>query len=547
MSVGKIEDRQIEPSAIKTVIQVFIVPAFGQRDQAAPTILKRLCARDQQAGPIALTVVTDLEEALRGNVKAPVIVLSLPAETAIATTIARGHAPSVAVAAWRQTTLAQLPLLRGHRSRITLLEGCVLDDGAEVLLGRLARRLDLGVLPADESLAGHAFGPKSVDCEEASEVPPMATALARIALAESLETEALVAELDALTFGSQDQSADCNVRLADAAFVAQNALALRADTEQKAVQAALSRAEARAIQATDNLEVLTRERSLLLDQLDQMQHVVTQLQEDSIRFTAVLLDTRVQAAIEQETLHASLTQAEARAIHATANLEILARERTLLIDQLDQMQQVVTQSQQEATGVTAILLETNVQAATEQKALHAALTQAEARALQVTADLEVLARERALLLDQLDQIQQVVKQAQEETASIARVLNDKQGQAIGGVAEGRADHIMRESVLGSEILRLSRELSARKTALETLQASAALQMHERDTNLVISQSALADREQQLAIIRQTLAEKEHALETTEQRLHAVYASRSWRITGPLRRARLAMMKKGRSA
>jgi len=109
--------------------------------------------------------------------------------------------------------------------------------------------------------------------------------------------------------------------------------------------------------------------------------------------------------------------------------------------------------------------------------------------------------------------------------ALAQQLEDARAQAATGIRAAEIEQGAREAVLGNEILRLGMVRSELLDRLETLQSATAQQLAQRDTEMASTREALAD---------------------LRRELDAVYASRSWRVTAPIRRVRLALTPRGRS-
>jgi hypothetical protein len=322
---------------------------------------------------VAVTVVADLTVVLEQTGEAPVVVLHCSAETALTGAMSQGAVPSTALASWRAVMSAQLAVLRRHRRRITLVDVAALSDHrAPGMLDRLARRLGLDVVQTTGPLAR---------VPSMADPSPVVTALALMCLADSPEIQGLLSELDALLLRPSDRSTDDPAvdteGLADAAFAAH-------------------------VELLQDAGRMRAERALLLDHMAEAQ--------------------------------AQLAEARCAA-RAGAGLDTWVRERDLLLDQLDHMQQQMEQVPADAETDLRLLEENR----REPPARHTAVERAR-----------------------------------------------------------------RDVLLGDEILRLSR-----------------------------AECALQDQ----------LAERDAELADTRRELAAVYASRSWRITGPMRMARFAVTKK----
>ena len=148
-----------------------------------------------------------------------------------------------------------------------------------------------------------------------------------------------------------------------------------------------------------------------------------------------------------------------------------------------------------------------------------------ARLPALTAELKTLASERDLLLEQITQMQQALVQSDAGVTALAQQLEDARAQAATGIRAAEIEQGAREAVLGNEILRLGMVRSELLDRLETLQSATAQQLAQRDTEMASTREALAD---------------------LRRELDAVYASRSWRVTAPIRRVRLALTPRGRS-
>ena len=218
-------------------------------------------------------------------------------------------------------------------------------------------------------------------------------------------------------------------------------------------------------------------------------------------------------------------------------------ERALLLDHLAHMQQQMEKVQAEADALDRLLHDSRNQAAAAEQAVQTLLAEAEARLAEAArvearlagergvaksgADPKVWTAERDLLLDQLAHMQMQVEQAQAEATAALRLRDDIQ-TAVPAV-EAVAARAQRDALLGDEILRLGRAERALQDQVETLAIATALQLtgHEADLNR----------------LRAAFDATVHDLEDARRELAAVYASRSWRITGPMRQARLAVTKK----
>ena len=211
-----------------------------------------------------------------------------------------------------------------------------------------------------------------------------------------------------------------------------------------------------------------------------------------------------------------------------AELQALASERDLLLEQVTQMQQALVQSDAGATALAQQLEDARAQAAAEQAGLQAGLAAATTQAARLpalTAELKTLASERDLLLEQITQMQQALVQSDAGVTALAQQLEDARAQAATGIRAAEIEQGAREAVLGNEILRLGMVRSELLDRLETLQSATAQQLAQRDTEMASTREALAD---------------------LRRELDAVYASRSWRVTAPIRRVRLALTPRGRS-
>ncbi|MDT8853512.1 hypothetical protein RNZ50_00390 [Paracoccaceae bacterium Fryx2] len=228
----------------------------------------------------------------------------------------------------------------------------------------------------------------------------------------------------------------------------------------------------------------------------------------------------------------------------------LGAERELLLDQMRHMQQQMDQAQAETDALARLLLDTRVQGATEHLAAQARLAEAETRlaeaetrlaeadtrAATAGAGLDAWTAERGLLLDQLGHMQQQVEQAQAEAAACVRLREEIRHEAPAMHALVQDDREARDSLLGNEILRLGRAL---QDALDARAADAARLAEDA----AATARQLAERDADLDRLRPALDAAGRDLADTRRELAAVYASRSWRITGPMRKARLAVTKK----
>lgn len=436
------------------------------------------------------------------------------------------HPAAGILAAWNETGSGLLALRRQARRRVLLIEESALLHGTEAELAPLVTLLD-------GSLAAPLAAP--------DETPDILALVAIQALAADAQTQAIDMELEASSIATGEQP--WSLEQIDA--MTRNLHGL--ETE-------VTRLRTQQEDAAGTLATLTAERDLLMDQLSEL-HAEVQGQAGAAEALKQQLAKAEGQTREQEK---ALAEATARTTAARAErarqMEAVTAERDLLQAHIAQLKEE-WQGQASATAAQAaerdLLLEHLAEVQAEARlrdqdlaqatrkvtdldaALKAAQTtgQAQRQALteEMTAKLQAARADTAKAETELTRVAAKLATLQRESAQQQQASSDEMVRSKQG-AQGAVDAARKEAAEATqENARLTAELASLTAQKLHHAAHAARLARELDSAKEHWGDILAQAEQRELALHQ-------GLENLTQEYSRLIASRSWRITEPLRAA-----------
>lgn len=438
----------------------------------------------------AISVVTDFKAALVAPKDMPVVVIRRPDAAVAGLAMALGATPTEAVAAWTEETTALVTFARRHPRRVTLVDQRALQMRADGLQGALAARLGISVATDPAQDPDRATTPARPAPDQ---VQAVLNAVAQAALAQDAEAQALAAKADALTLGAEAGAPSLDLITA-AWQLAQDmqAQATTAAAMDRDLKAEPAKAQTRADHLARQLEagghapaeaapqswpdpdlreaILANQYLRLAAAHDQLQERLAQAEALNATLTATgaALPDENQGVAPQAASRQDPAEAEtAPAPVDTAALRALEAERTLLIDQIGQMQGLLEKS--DATG--ASYRQTLHEAEAKIAALNSELAEAGSGAAvqkELAAARAVDAAERQLLIDQIGQMHALLEKSDATGAAYRQTLHEAQAKTAAVQADLAA---------------------ARLAAAEQLEQALARDAFEEERQLLIDQMA----------------------------------------------------------